>query len=147
MKESLPSNGNYAARYDDASSEFLSLQLRFHGQTVSGYACRKSEVIFDFRTCACLSARSGVLNHQNREPFRCRIYSCRQTGWTRPDDDDVINRILVQNFHQTEFVSELSYRGSMKDAAVGKDNRRHTRIEPTATIASALNSQSPGGFY
>jgi hypothetical protein len=79
----------------EAHTELQRLQLRAARQTLAGDPCRETEVVFDLGTGACLSARSGTLNHNGAESLRRRIDSSRETRRASADDRHVVDRVRI----------------------------------------------------
>ena len=50
----------------------------------------KAEIVFDARTEAGLAARSFALHENRLKPFGAAVESASKSGWSRSDDDDVV---------------------------------------------------------
>src|SRR6266566_792468 len=100
----------------------------------------KSEIIFDFRTCAGLSSGRVRLQHQDIQSFRCSVHGCRKSCGTCSNDDNVAQLGLIDRIIEAEAFSELFIGRIPKDQLASTDDHRHVVYGNVKTIQQRLDA-------
>src|SRR5207245_10138379 len=103
----------------------------------------KSEIIFDFRTCAGLSSGRVRLQHQDIQSFRCSVHGCRKSCGTCSNDDNVAQLGLIYRLIEAQAFSELFIGRTPKHQLASTDDHRHIVYGNVKTIQQRLNAGIP----
>ena len=70
-------------------------------------AGRKAEIILDARRRAGLAAERTAIEHQNGKSLRCRVDRGGEAGWSRADNDDVVEPLRIDRADQSDAARQL----------------------------------------
>ena len=107
-----------------SSAEFLRLNISAPRERLAGDTGRETEVIFDSRTCARLTAECISVEHKYGKSFRRSIYRSSKTGGASANDRNVVDMVGAQIDIQAEVTRKLPFGGAFKDRSIGTNNQR-----------------------
>ena len=112
-------------------------------EILTRYARRKSEIIFNFRTCAGLSSGRVRFQHQDIQSFRCSVHGRRKSCGTCSNDDNVAQLGLIYRIIEAQAFSELFIGRIPKHQLASTDDHRHVVYGNVKTIQQRLDAGIP----
>lgn len=121
-----------AARNGNASAELESLDPCTKGKIVARDAGRKTDVVFDARRGAGLSANRRIFHDNGRKSFRSAVDSSRQTGRPGPDHDQITDPVLLDVEIEADRLRKLLRRRTIQHPVLPEDNPEHGAVRRAA---------------
>src|SRR5581483_3765214 len=117
----------HGARHGDARAEPLRLDERVARQLRARDAGRKSEVVFDARARARLTAGRDRLEHDDVETLRRAVQRRGEACRTAADDDQVVRLLRIERDVQAGAASEIFDGWIAQEAPFAADHHRRRR--------------------